>query len=50
MVIVSRISAAVCSELRDECELTGGGAAPGIVEGVVASALNNIGAFWICWP
>jgi len=49
MIIASRILAAVCSELRDGCELTGKVAAPGIVEGVVASALNNIGAFWVCW-
>jgi len=49
MVIASRISAAVCSELRDRCELTGGGATPGVVEGVVASALNKIGAFCVCW-
>jgi hypothetical protein len=29
-------------------ELTGVGVAPGIVEGVVASALNTIGAFRVC--
>ena len=46
-VIASRVLAVVCSQLRRE--LTGGGTAPGIVEGVVVSALNNIGAFLTCW-
>jgi len=43
-----QVLAVVYSQLRDGCELTGGGAAPVIVEGVVARALKSIGAFWTC--